>query len=128
MVALPSTWLASPAGATFVANRVEPAELKAREIHTERRTLERRMKRVAKRAKDVEAVSLKAMIARELGHRSLDVPSHTVSATQLVRALDRSALDALGQHAPALQRQAYDRVRNALQRPGPCSSGRTPAM
>lgn len=73
------------------------------------------MKRVAKRAEAVENVRVKALIARELGHRTLEVPSKTVGVTQFVRAMDASTLSVIRQHSPEAQRRAYDKVKT-LQR------------
>jgi hypothetical protein len=108
-------WLQSEPGKIYVARAVEPGGLNAQAAHRERRTLERRMKRVAKRAEAVESVRVKALIAKELGHASLQVPSRTTGTTQFVRAMDASLLSAIRQHDPQAQRQAYARVKS-LQR------------
>ena len=105
-------WLQSEAGRTYVAKMTGPSGLSAQGAHRQKRTLERRMKRVAKRAEAVENVRLKALIARELGHRTLEVPIRTVGTTQFVRAMDASTLAAIRQHAPEAQRRAYDRVKS----------------
>ncbi len=106
------TWLRSEAGRTYVAQRVEPAALSAQDAYRQRRTLERRMKRIAKRAEAVENVRVKALIARELGHHSLEAPTRTVGVTQLVRAMDASTLAAIRQHPVEAQRRAYDQVKS----------------
>lgn len=109
------TWLKSEAGQTYVARLTQPAGLTAQDAHRQRRTLERRMKRIAKRAEAVENVRVKALIAKELGHKTLEVPSKTVGVTQFVRAMDASTLSAIRQHSPDAQRRAYDKVKS-LQR------------
>jgi hypothetical protein len=103
-------WLRSEAGLVYVAKHVEPGGLSAQDAYRQKRTLERRMKRIAKRAEAVENVRVKALIARELGHHTLEAPSKTVGVTQLVRAMDASTLAAIREHAPDAQRRAYDRV------------------
>jgi hypothetical protein len=107
-------WLRSEAGQTYIAKRLEPTQA----AYREKRTLERRMKRIAKRAEAVENVRVKALIARELGHRTFEVPSKTVGTTQFVRAMDAATLSAIRQHAPDAQRRAYAKVK-AQQRTRP---------
>jgi len=104
-------WLRSEPGQIYVAKNIAPAGLSAQDAYRQKRTLERRMKRIAKRAEAVENVRVKALIARELGHHTLEVPSKTVGTTQFVRAMDASTLSAIRQHTPDAQRRAYDRVK-----------------
>jgi hypothetical protein len=105
------TWLRSEAGQTYLARVTEPSGLTAQDAYRQRRTLERRMKRIAKRAEAVENVRVKTLIARELGHHSLEAPSRTLGVSQFVRAMDAATLSAIRQHPPEAQRRAYDRVR-----------------
>ncbi len=104
------TWLRSDAGQTYVARLTEPSGLTAQDAYRQKRTLERRMKRLAKRAEAVENVRVKALIARELGHHSLEAPTRTLGVSQFVRAMDAATLSAIRQHPPEAQRRAYDRV------------------
>lgn len=115
-LAVRRTWLGSPAGQAYVAARVEPGLLDQQQAHRQRRTLERRMKRIAKRAQAVENVRVKALIARELGTASLALPSKTVGVSQFIRAVEASSLAAIQNHPIEAQRRAYERVKT-LQRP-----------
>ena len=70
------------------------------------------MRRIANRARAVENVRVKTLLAKELGHQTLEAPTRTFGVTQMVRALDAVVLAAIRQHSPEAQRKAYQRVRD----------------
>lgn len=103
-------WLGSEAGQAYVARRVEPAQIAAAAVRSEQRTLERRMRRVAKRADAVLQIREKLLVARELGHKSLPVSTRTLGMTQFAREVDRATMAALKTHAPERVREARGRL------------------
>ena len=112
-------WLRSEAGQTYLAGLTQPTALTIQAHRRSRRTLERRMKRLAKRAELVEGVRVKTLIARELGHTTVAAPTRTVGVGQFVRSVDGIVLAAIAGHAREAQLQAYERVRSGGRRRDP---------
>lgn len=103
-------WARSTAGQAYVAARRAPALAAAADVARQRRTLERKIKRMDKRIVAATRTYNDLRVAHELGQGSLNVPRTSPDATRFVRDVGAPARAAL-QAYPAQARQlAVDRL------------------
>lgn len=113
-------WLRSDEGLAYVAARIDPAKHDAETARRSARTLERKIKRADRRIDNVEKTRVKLLVARELGQTSMVAPERMEQGvTQVVREIDRRAVDALRAHSPAAQQSALTKVLRLAKGPLP---------
>lgn len=98
------TWVRSEAGRAYVAARRQPDLSAAAEVARQRRTLERKIKRMDKRIATATRTYNDLRVAHELGQATLSVPRTSPDATRFVRDVGAPARTAL-QAYPAQARQ-----------------------
>jgi hypothetical protein len=97
-------WVRSEAGQAYVAARRAPDAAAAADVARQRRTLERKIKRMDKRIVAATRTYNDLRVAQELGQASLSVPRTSPDATRFVRDVGAPARTAL-QAYPAQARQ-----------------------
>jgi hypothetical protein len=97
-------WAHSEAGQAFIAARRQPSVAVAAETARQRRTLERKIKRMDKRITSATRTYNDLRVAHELGQASLKVPRTSPDATRFVRDVGAPARAAI-QAYPAQARQ-----------------------
>jgi MobA/MobL family len=97
-------WARSEAGQAFIAARRQPGVTAAAEVARQRRTLERKIKRMDKRIVSATRTYNDLRVAHELGQAALSVPRTSPDATRFVRDVGAPARAAI-QAYPAQARQ-----------------------
>ncbi|MBT9470862.1 MAG: MobA/MobL family protein [Phenylobacterium sp.] len=97
-------WARSDAGQAFIAARRQPSVTVAAEVARQRRTLERKIKRMDKRIVTATRTYNDLRVAHELGQAALNVPRTSPDATRFVRDVGAPARAAI-QAYPAQARQ-----------------------
>lgn len=97
-------WARSEAGQAFIAARRQPGVSAAAEVARQRRTLERKIKRMDKRIVTATRTYNDLRVAHELGQAALSVPRTSPDATRFVRDVGAPARAAI-QAYPAQARQ-----------------------
>lgn len=97
-------WARSEAGQAFIAARRQPGVSAAAEVARQRRTLERKIKRMDKRIVSATRTYNDLRVAHELGQAALSVPRTSPDATRFVRDVGAPARAAI-QAYPAQARQ-----------------------
>ncbi len=102
-------WLGSPEGRSLVAARRQPSLDAAADASRQRRTLERKVKRMDRRIEAATETLNALRVAQELGQTHLKVPAHSPDATRFIRDVGQPAREAVSRYpAQARQRAVQD--------------------
>lgn len=104
-------WVRSPKGQAFVAARRQPDLEAAAAVVRQRRTLERKIKRMDNRIGLAGRTISDLRLAHELGQRELRVPNQSPDETRFFRDIGRPAREALQRFPSPVQEQALERLR-----------------
>ena len=109
-----AAWIASPAGQTYVASRRGPQLDRAADVARQRRTLERKIKRIDKRIEGATRAYNDLRVAQALGQKELQVPSRLPDETRFIREVGGPARAALRRYPAQARALAVERVNRSL--------------
>lgn len=109
-----AAWIASPAGQAYVAGRRGPQLERAGDVARERRTLERKIKRIDKRIEGATRAYNDLRVAQALGQKELQVPSRLPDETRFIREVGGPARVALMRYPAQARALAVERVNRAM--------------
>jgi hypothetical protein len=107
---LRQTWLRSPAGQSAIAAGRQPGLDRAAESARQRRTLERKIKRVDRRIETATRTLNDLAVAQELGVSRLRVRAQSPDATRFLRCVGEPARAAIARHPAPERQQAVERL------------------
>jgi len=110
---LRKAWLGSAAGRGLVAARRQPGLDAAADASRQRRTLERKIKRMDRRIAAATDTLTALRVAQELGQTHLKVPAQSPDATRFIRDVGQPAREAVARHPVQARRQAVERLNRA---------------
>ena len=107
---LRQAWLGSAEGRSLVAARRQPGLDAAAAASRQRRTLERKIKRMERRiAASTETLNA-LRLAQELGQTQLKVPAQSPDATRFIRDVGKPAREAVARYPIQARREAAQRL------------------
>ena len=109
-----AAWIASPAGQAYVAGRRGPQLERAGDVARQRRTLERKIKRIDKRIEGATRAYNDLRVAQALGHKELQVPSRLPDETRFIREVGGPARAALMRYPAQARALAVERVKRSM--------------
>jgi len=111
-----AAWIASPAGQAAIADRRAPQLERASEGARQRRTLERKIKRMDRRIEGASRAYDHLRVAQALGVTNLEVPSRLPDETRFIREVGGPAHAALMRYPAQARALAVERVNRTLDR------------
>ena len=105
-LAVRSDWVRSPAGRSYIAGRRDPQLKAASEIATQRRTLERKIRRAEKRIISASRAVDELRITAKLGTKELRVPTKVPDEVRFIRSVSEPAQQALMSYSAAARELA----------------------
>ena len=109
-----AAWIASPAGQAYVASRRGPQLERAGDTARQRRTLERKIKRIDKRIEGATRAYNDLRVAQALGQKELQVPSRLPDETRFIREVGGPARAALMRYPAQARALAVERVNRTM--------------
>ncbi len=110
------TWLSKPEGQAFVSARRSPGLEQAANIARQRRTLERKIKRVEVRIAAAGRTVNDLRMAQELGEKQLRVPAKSPDETRFIRDVGAPAREAVMRFPELARTSAIERLNKSLGR------------
>jgi hypothetical protein len=110
------SWLQSPQGQAMIAARRQPGLDQISAATTQRRTLERKIKRLDKRLEAATRTVSDLRMVKALGEVSLTVPAHAPDVTRLIRGISGPARSAIARFPVQSREQALQRLQPAQAR------------
>jgi chromosome segregation ATPase len=104
-------WLQSPQGQAMIAARRQPAQDHMSAVMTQRRTLERRIKRIDTRIEAATRTVNDLRMVQALGEPSLKVPAHAPDVTRFIRGVSGPARTTIARFPVRSREQAVERLR-----------------
>jgi hypothetical protein len=115
-LAVRQTWVRGVEGQAFVSARRQPGLEAAADAARQRRTLERKIKRIDVRIAAAGRTVNDLRVARELGQKQLKVPAKSPDETRFIRDIGRPAREAVMRFPPPARQSAVERLNKNLGR------------
>ena len=115
-LAVRQTWVRGVDGQAFVSARRQPGLAAAADIARERRTLERKIKRIEVRIAAAGRTVNDLRMARELGTKQLRVPAKSPDETRFIRDIGAPAREAVMRFPLPARQSAIERLNKTLGR------------
>jgi hypothetical protein len=109
-------WIRSPQGQAYIGARRQPGLERAAEVTRQRRTLERKIKRMDNRIVTATRTLGDLRVVQQLGGRELRVPAKSPDETRFLRDVGRPARDALMRFPAPARQQAVELLNRGLGR------------
>jgi len=113
---LRQAWLGSAEGRGLVAARRQPGLDAAVEASRQRRTLERKIKRMERRIAAASETLAALRVAQDLGQTHLKVPAYSPDATRFIRDVGQPAREAVAHYPVQARIQAIERLNRGQRR------------
>ncbi len=110
------TWVRGIEGQAFVSARRQPGLEAAADVARQRRTLERKIKRIEVRIAAAARTVNDLRVARELGQKQLRVPARSPDETRFIRDIGRPAREAVMRFPLPARQSAVERLNKTLGR------------